>query len=846
MASSGHLQSRSMSEFQKDELSLEETNKLRISLGLKPLVADDAPSTAPESALDADAQASRNHQNKVEQESHRKDAAELSERLAKAQAKREAARRLRGPTLAEPEASTSAGSSTDTLQWLKESRKRAKAHAARRAKEIQEEERARENVQYGESDLAGLRVAHNVDEFDEGEQRILTLKDSDVLDDATDQLLDATLDQKEQDKLNADRKKGLKQYSGLDDEEAQSGRKRGVLSKYDADLGPDRTTDSDEGGFRLGVSAPSVSSARTQARQEAEEEARFSNRQLLSLDYDKNQNMSDYLVEGDIGFKKPKVKKRKNTVRVKLDMDDPEEAAASSHADRDIDMNDETIPRQTRTEATENFVDDDDLQASLAKARRQRAKKTFSKITPKMIARNLAAQREAEEQERAASSSNGASMAQAGAPSDILTFDETNEFVRAMRERPVGSEVRSTRNTQSRSSVPPLHVKSEDTAAVEDAPMEDLPVVQVKTENMDDAEDGEVDTIAALNVITRAAPAEDAVKTETEEAVSDFDGGEPMVGKGLAGTLSFLRNQGMLPQTNPELQQREQSQQQYDAWLAARRWEEADREASRQASKASGSSIDQATREAQNRHRELEDARKAQDRFRDYKPDVEIKYHDEFGRDLDQKEAWKHLSHVFHGKMPGTKKMEKRLKKIEDERKRAKMAAGETPTGMMGAFQTRSERTGQAHMVLSVGNKGSAPQQNDLLSAKKDAQLQLQKPASTGVKPAKVKNSKSERAASTSSDTTSVNELASVPAVDPSNTATTKTGGWTKIAHAPTPTAHSTSTDTTATGSTTGFKPVSATDSTTTDGITPAPPSTNTATPFKMSFGLKRKTSPNK
>lgn len=71
------------------------------------------------------------------------------------------------------------------------------------------------------------------------------------------------------------------------------------------------------------------------------------------------------------------------------------------------------------------------------------------------------------------------------------------------------------------------------------------------------------------------------------------------------------------------------------------------------------------------------------------------------------KEAWRSLSHKFHGKTSGRMKTEKRLKKIAEERKQLKMDSGDTPTGMNNAFARRQEKTGEAHMVLSVGNKAS-------------------------------------------------------------------------------------------------------------------------------------------
>jgi len=53
--------------------------------------------------------------------------------------------------------------------------------------------------------------------------------------------------------------------------------------------------------------------------------------------------------------------------------------------------------------------------------------------------------------------------------------------------------------------------------------------------------------------------------------------------------------------------------------------------------------------------------------------------------------------------------------RIEDEKKKEAMISGDTPLSMNKAFQTRQEKVGQAHMVLSVGNRGAAPQVGDFL-----------------------------------------------------------------------------------------------------------------------------------
>jgi len=69
--------------------------------------------------------------------------------------------------------------------------------------------------------------------------------------------------------------------------------------------------------------------------------------------------------------------------------------------------------------------------------------------------------------------------------------------------------------------------------------------------------------------------------------------------------------------------------------------------------------------------------------------------------------AMSRADHCSSGKTSGRMKTEKRLKKIAEEQKQQSMSMGDTPTGMSDAFSRRQVKTGEAHMVLSVGNKGS-------------------------------------------------------------------------------------------------------------------------------------------
>lgn len=184
---------------------------------------------------------------------------------------------------------------------------------------------------------------------------------------------------------------------------------------------------------------------------------------------------------------------------------------------------------------------------------------------------------------------------------------------------------------------------------------------------------------AAPSAPVPEAPAAPPSPTGAPDAAPEADASS------VASVLQYLRSQGSLESTSSEQREHEKTQLQYDAWL--------------------------------HRHRDHadddDDAQAIMDRFKDYKPDIKIEYHDEFGRTLSTKEAWKQLSHTFHGTAPGHRAQEKRLRRLAEEQRRERMLAGDT-SAMTQAFQARSERTGQAHMVLSVGHHDHAPHNFDL------------------------------------------------------------------------------------------------------------------------------------
>jgi U4/U6.U5 tri-snRNP-associated protein 1 len=175
----------------------------------------------------------------------------------------------------------------------------------------------------------------------------------------------------------------------------------------------------------------------------------------------------------------------------------------------------------------------------------------------------------------------------------------------------------------------------------------------------------------------------------------------PTLSGGMAGALALLRQQGAVQAQTKDEKERELVQRERDLWLADHRRRTAKRELER--IKARGGNKDQAQREWENKMREQAEAREALSAYANYKPDINIVYTDEFGRNMTPKEAWKSLSHKFHGKTSGRMKTELRLRRIEEERKSLTMGTGDTPSGMLHAFSRRQEATGEAYMTLSVG-----------------------------------------------------------------------------------------------------------------------------------------------
>jgi hypothetical protein len=128
------------------------------------------------------------------------------------------------------------------------------------------------------------------------------------------------------------------------------------------------------------------------------------------------------------------------------------------------------------------------------------------------------------------------------------------------------------------------------------------------------------------------------IKPEDDDALATT-GQELLVSRGMASTLSMLRHQGLVKTRTPEDLAREKELKEREAWLSEQRSREREREKERLESRKAGDQKGQQQREYENRQRETRDAQASLEAFSNYKPVVNLTYHDEFGRDMTPKEV---------------------------------------------------------------------------------------------------------------------------------------------------------------------------------------------------------------
>ncbi|KAK9453519.1 SART-1 protein [Dipodascopsis uninucleata] len=604
---------------QPDEsLSIEETNRLRLSLGLRPIpiesrTGSDASVQEKVKTRDDDEEAVANWRAKYEQEKKNAELEATRQRIQRAKERVERLKYLEGKSLGDDD-----NEDDSALAWIKKTRRNKKQVRISMADDEVEET----SKVYSSADLKGLRVGHSLDEISGmDDDVILTLKDRGVLEEGEDELISEVLDAKRRAEKNIENRKKKAKYRGFEDDEDED---RGILSRYE-----DEDDENSKNFFNIDSEVISVGSS--QAQRELKQDLKHEGSVKVSLDVNvlpTDIRESDYMPAVDpskIKIKKPKKFKSKNSRKRTLEENNGAQIGDSDNMVVDTDV-----------------IEDDDLylQTALARQRRLAQKKRKTQIaTPEMLAQSL---REQNEDFYPDNSLSGG-----------LVIDDTSEFVDSLTS-----------------------IKDEETQRPGNARI-------IKREIVEEHEPSVMNDDSAMDLTNTSKQGEEAAKIESDSDDVERTGleEEPVLSQtGIGDTVAMLRSRGFLKSLEEEDKERMRIERQNRLWrvdIQKRRVQsELEAKAQREADRKSGKYDNLTHREREeaaqreNQLRQLQEAREAQRRFKDYKPEIKLEYKDEFGRSMNQKEAFKHLSHQFHGKGSGRKKTEKKLKKIEEERKK--------------------------------------------------------------------------------------------------------------------------------------------------------------------------------
>ncbi|XP_064535240.1 U4/U6.U5 tri-snRNP-associated protein 1 [Drosophila montana] len=686
-----------------DVLSIAETNKLRAKLGLKPLEVDTGSSkSAPSNSSNSQHENKRSGTDKdlssykdewgeflhkpADNIKEKKEAEKLRDKLKQRKEKRFLEERLaRIRTLGESDEETD-----NVSKWVDRNKRvvNQREEALRKAKELeeldeafgvadiveQEKQKARQ-LAYGDRNLKGLRVEHDVDDFGEGRTVILTLKDQDVLNEEEgDTLVNVNMIDDERYKKNVANKKlnplsyGYNVYEEQYDELGNP-IERSVLEKYDEDI---EGQPQKRKNFLIGEN---MEEEREHKRKLLEIKTKLAGKRLETLQDTNIKLASDtFSVEELATFKKPKKKIKKLRQKLKAeDLEPISELSGSSNlgsrqrsyreADENVNMPDESKP-QIKLEQDDN----DDLERVLSKARKLKQKENIIKTHLPIDVTSITHSVKPEPVDDA-TAAGGELLS--GADGNIV-LNATAEFCRTLGDIPTYG-MAGNRNEDSND-------------------MMDFDRADALDEHMDSNQEEPTlshGTWNSVNPDEVMQPADlDNLGDDIEErAILDE---EPDVGAGVANALRLALSKGYL-----EKEEKNRPSNTKMAHLQAKNYSIED--------KAAGEDDKIGRRDRFHAGPIME--------FKDketFKPNVKLDYIDDNGRILNLKEAFRYLSHKFHGKGPGKNKIEKRLKKMEQDGLMKTMSSTDTPLCTLTMLQQKQKETKTPYVVLSGSNKTTA------------------------------------------------------------------------------------------------------------------------------------------
>lgn len=685
-------------------LSIEETNKLREKLGLKPLQVG-GPSSEKEEKSYADREDVHKPATNISEKKHSDKMRDKMDAIREKRKINQKLKKVKGLGEEDDPAVDSAAA------WVAKSRvaEKEKKMAAKRAQMLEEMDeefgvsdlidqsvpppRVKREPTYSSKDLRGLTVQHKASDIKDGGDVVLTLEDKDILDDDNDDtLVNVNIKDDErarQNIQNKNKRPGYQAYDEVDDETGML-KVRNVLDKYDDEI---------EGAKKQGFTLDNAGKADGEDTMEQIRETLKA--QQVSLEMAAPSLARDFFTEEEmVKFKKPKKKVRKVRKRELLKADDLLRLDVDSLKDRGSRKNraankTDTKKKQQETndgeedmdivpsmpdeldffvavqqqEEPEPIMEDDEaeqeLQIALQRTRRTKMKnereegmdeeERLQKMAMELL--NKPEEKTFLPETMATSASTKSKKKGKGA----IVLDSTSEFCRTLGELPT---VGSSRNNKPEPKVPEKKEVEEMTKA----------------------------TTGGWEQVDMSEPMDTAANIEEEED-EDVLEAEP-IPHGIAATLELANMKGYLKDGKEKVRK-------FDPLNLPETKASIDIEKLRDEEKGRYSGRGGYDRD---RDRDRYDPYAFKEKS-NYKPEFKLEYVDNKGRNLNQKEAFRLLSHKFHGKGSGKLKTEKRAKKLIEEKKLQMMSSIDTPLNTASMFKEKQKQSQSAHIVLSGGGK---------------------------------------------------------------------------------------------------------------------------------------------
>lgn len=718
-------------------LSIDETNALRAQLGLKPLQVGASESAGDKNDNDGGTDAAPTlgssdtyaiHK-RPENIGDKKRTEKLREKLASRRKQRELEQKLASSR----QLGTVDSDDESASAWIEKSRRmqKEKEEASKRAallddldaefgvgSLVDEEQKISTAAAYSSADLVGLQVAHDSRRLAEGRDVVLTLEDRNVLDEEVgDTLVNVNMVDDERHEKNVQLRRKKVGYCPEENEEwDEEGNfvQRSLLSQYDEELsGPKRNI------FTIGRSSAPESTSSTSIpntfshllnnRQSsaAQIQKMLREKTAQSLQLAAPKIASDFFTEEEMTkFKRvrKKVRKVRKKVRpLKADdllplADDPSEhlgrrggrssdveVKPEPHSDPETILEtDDTVAAPELSGVKLEALDDSDLQVREAMERSKRLREIGVNVKSEgagsheerllTIIKQESGSHDGVDQHKTSRISTETTPA-----AGHIVLNTTAEFCRSLGDIPTYGLAGNREG------------EGDDLVGLERELAEERAAAAASSKST--GEGGSGGGAWAEVGGSAAGPSSDADDDLQETSVILEQ--EPVVGSGMAGALQLAVKKGYV---ESESTARKGVSQQVLSHLRAKNYSIDDKSGAddERGRRGRGSTFYNGPVSDFNEKR-------------NYRPEIQLDYVDDQGRALSSKEAFRYLSHKFHGKGSGKIKTEKREKKFKEERLMAQMTSTDTPLSTLSRLQEKQKQLQSPFVVLSGNSLLNAP-----------------------------------------------------------------------------------------------------------------------------------------